>query len=55
MFYLRLKEVLAAEGRPQFVVNLSAGTLASVAATLITQPFDVIRWVKLGVNVCDCL
>ena len=43
MFYLRLKEVLAADGRPQFVVNLAAGTTASVAATLLTQPFDVVR------------
>ena len=48
MFYLRLKEVLAAEGRPQFVVNLASGTVASVAATLLTQPFDVVRSV-LGV------
>ena len=43
MFYIRLKEVLAADGRPQFVVNLMAGTTASVAATLLTQPFDVVR------------
>ena len=48
MFYLKLKEVLAAEDRPQFMVNLSAGTMASVAATLITQPFDVVRWDSLG-------
>ena len=51
MFYLRLKEVLAAEGRPQFVVNLASGTVASVAATLLTQPFDVVRSVTgIGVH-----
>ncbi|GAX78294.1 hypothetical protein CEUSTIGMA_g5736.t1 [Chlamydomonas eustigma] len=43
MFYIRLKEGLAAEGRPQVLVNFSAGTVAAVAATLLTQPFDVIR------------
>jgi hypothetical protein len=44
MFYVRLKEVLAAEGRPQILVNFSAGSAAAIAATLLTQPFDVIRY-----------
>ncbi len=43
MFYVRLKEGLAAEGRPQLLVNFASGVAASVAATLLTQPFDVVR------------
>jgi solute carrier family 25, member 38 len=35
---------------PQFAVNLSAGVLAAMAATLVTQPTDVLRArVQLGV------
>ena len=31
------------EGRPGVAVNFASGTIAAVAATLITQPTDVIR------------
>ncbi|GIL67939.1 hypothetical protein Vafri_21194 [Volvox africanus] len=43
MFYTRLKEGLSAEGRPQVLVNFSSGVAAAVAATLLTQPADVVR------------
>ena len=31
------------EGRPTVAVNFASGTVAAVAATLLTQPTDVIR------------
>ncbi|GIL85851.1 hypothetical protein Vretifemale_14374 [Volvox reticuliferus] len=43
MFYTRLKEGLSAEGRPQVLVNFTSGVAAAVAATLLTQPADVVR------------
>lgn len=43
MFYTRLKEGLAAEGRPQVAVNFASGVVAAVVATLLTQPADVVR------------
>jgi solute carrier family 25 protein 38 len=43
MFYTRMKGVLAAEDRPQTLVNFGSAVTAAVAATLITQPTDVVR------------
>ncbi|GFR44914.1 hypothetical protein Agub_g5998, partial [Astrephomene gubernaculifera] len=43
MFYTRLKEGLSGEGRPQAAVNFTSGVAAAVAATLLTQPADVVR------------
>ncbi|PNG99010.1 Solute carrier family 25 member 38, partial [Tetrabaena socialis] len=43
MFYTRLKEALAEEGRPQAAINFASGVVAAVAATLLTQPADVVR------------
>ena len=31
------------EGRPSVAVNFASGTIAAVAATVLTQPTDVIR------------
>lgn len=31
------------DGKPSTVVNLASGTMAAVAASLLTQPTDVIR------------
>jgi solute carrier family 25 protein 38 len=43
MFYVRLKDRLSGDGRPAVLVNFSSGVVAAVAATLLTQPFDVVR------------
>ncbi|KAG2497404.1 hypothetical protein HYH03_004559 [Edaphochlamys debaryana] len=43
MMYTRMKENLTAEGRPQAAVNFASGVVAAVAATLLTQPADVVR------------
>lgn len=43
MFYRRLQEALAREDRPQFAVNFASGVAAAFAATLLTQPADVVR------------
>ncbi|KXZ42171.1 hypothetical protein GPECTOR_191g303 [Gonium pectorale] len=52
MFYTRLKEGLSGEGRPQAAVNFASGVVAAVAATLLTQPADVVRTrMQLGVGV----
>jgi len=49
MFYTRLKEALSGEGRPQAAVNFASGAAAAVAATLLTQPADVLRTrIQLG-------
>lgn len=51
MFYTRLKETFHGEGRPQALVNFSSGVVAAVAATLLTQPTDVVRTrVQLGLS-----
>ncbi len=34
---------LAEEGRPQIAVNFASGSIAAVAATVLTQPMDVVR------------
>lgn len=43
MFYSGLKEHLTGPNRPQAVVNFSSGVAAAVAATILTQPADVVR------------
>lgn len=43
MFYSQLKTQLSAEDRPQALVNFGAGVAAATAATLLTQPTDVLR------------
>lgn len=43
MFYTRLREGLSHEGRPQTFVNFGSGVCAATAATLLTQPTDVLR------------
>ncbi len=43
MIYRRLQEALAGEDRPQFAVNFASGVAAAFAATLLTQPADVVR------------
>ena len=43
MFYSGLKERLTGPDRPQAVVNFSSGVAAAVAATILTQPADVVR------------
>mmetsp|Transcript_8824 Transcript_8824/g.25426 ORF Transcript_8824/g.25426 Transcript_8824/m.25426 type:complete len:322 (+) Transcript_8824:366-1331(+) len=43
MFYSQLKPTLSADGRNQTLVNFAAGTVAAGAATIITQPADVLR------------
>ncbi|EFJ40615.1 hypothetical protein VOLCADRAFT_99596 [Volvox carteri f. nagariensis] len=43
MFYTRLKEGFSREDRPQVLVNFASGVVAAVAATLLTQPADVVR------------
>jgi hypothetical protein len=51
MFYSHLKTQLSGEGRPTAVVNFCSGTFAAVAATLLTQPADVVRTrMQLGVG-----
>jgi hypothetical protein len=41
--YIKTKEQLKASGQPQVMVNLASGSVAAVAATFFTQPFDVLR------------
>ena len=50
MFYTRLQNKLREEGTlPSTAVNFASGTVAAVAATLMTQPADVVRTrVQLG-------
>ncbi|EFN55963.1 hypothetical protein CHLNCDRAFT_145279 [Chlorella variabilis] len=43
MFYTRLQDKLKATEMPSVGVNFVSGTLAAVAATVLTQPADVIR------------
>ncbi|KAK9811684.1 hypothetical protein WJX72_008322 [[Myrmecia] bisecta] len=43
MFYSELKKRLQQEGRSTTAVNFASGTMAAIAATLLTQPTDVIR------------
>lgn len=43
MFYSNLKDRLSSQERPQAVVNFTSGTVAAVAATVLTQPADVVR------------
>ncbi|KAI8475689.1 MAG: mitochondrial carrier domain-containing protein [Monoraphidium minutum] len=51
MFYTRIKHALAEEGRPQVAVNLVSGLIGATAATLLTQPSDVVRTrVQLGLG-----
>ncbi|GLC39521.1 hypothetical protein PLESTM_000907300 [Pleodorina starrii] len=52
MFYTRLKEGFSGEGRPQVAVNFASGVVAAVAATLLTQPADVVRTrMQLGIGI----
>lgn len=51
MFYTKLKVVLTEEGRSNTLVNFTSGVCAATAATLLTQPTDVIRTrVQLGMG-----
>lgn len=43
MFYTRLKSALASDQHPQAAVNFVSGVVAATAATLLTQPADVVR------------
>ncbi|MEW5310130.1 MAG: hypothetical protein WDW38_001957 [Sanguina aurantia] len=43
MFYRQLKETFSQPERPQAVVNFVSGSVAAATATIITQPFDVLR------------
>jgi solute carrier family 25 protein 38 len=43
MFYTRLKSALASDEHPQAAVNFVSGVVAATAATLLTQPADVVR------------
>ncbi len=43
MFYSQLKHGLHGEGRPQAAVNFVSGCVAAAAATMLTQPADVVR------------
>jgi len=43
MFYTQLQGSLSAEGRNQTAVNFGSGTIAAAAATIITQPADIVR------------
>ena len=43
LFYTRLREKLKSTPEPSTVVNFASGAIAAVAATLITQPADVVR------------
>lgn len=42
-FYTQLQEKLKTGDKPSTAVNFASGTIAAVAATLITQPADVVR------------
>ncbi|GBF94263.1 solute carrier family 25 member [Raphidocelis subcapitata] len=51
MFYTKMRHALAEEGRPQVAVNLFSGLVGATAATLLTQPSDVVRTrVQLGLG-----
>ena len=43
LFYTRLQDRLKTGEKPSTAVNFASGTVAAVAATLITQPADVVR------------
>lgn len=43
LFYTRLQDRLSSGDRPTMTVNFASGTVAAVAATLLTQPADVVR------------
>ncbi|CAK0784193.1 hypothetical protein CVIRNUC_007397 [Coccomyxa viridis] len=43
LFYTSLKERLQQHGGSQTTVNFSSGTIAAIAATLLTQPTDMLR------------
>ena len=43
LFYTRLQNRLSQADMPTMMVNFSSSTVAAVAATLITQPADVVR------------
>eukprot|EP00890_Picochlorum_soloecismus_P006034 jgi/Picsp_1/6431/NSC_03779-R1_solute carrier family 25 member 38 len=43
LFYTRLQSRLSQADMPTMMVNFSSSTVAAVAATLITQPADVVR------------
>lgn len=46
------QERMSGEGRPQTLVNFGCGVAAAVAATLLTQPADVVRTrMQLGLGV----
>jgi len=51
MFYSGLRERLSDPERPQTLVNFSSGVLAAVAATVLTQPADVVR-TRMQVRCC---
>lgn len=51
MFYTQLQSSLSAPDRPQTLVNFGSGCAAAVAATLLTQPADVVRTrMQLGLS-----
>jgi solute carrier family 25 protein 38 len=51
MFYTKIKHALSDESRPQTAVNLVSGLVGATAATLFTQPSDVVRTrVQLGLG-----
>jgi solute carrier family 25 protein 38 len=52
MFYSQLKEQLSDPSRPQALVNFGSGLVAAVAASVLTQPADVVRTrMQLGLAV----
>ena len=51
MFYTKIRHALSSEGRPQTAVNLASALAGATAATLLTQPSDVVRTrVQLGLG-----